>query len=158
MSERAPRILIVEDEILIALELEGLLQDEGYEAVGIAGSRDEAASLTQDLQAQELRPDLALVDIHLADGATGIEVARELVDEGVRVLFMSANTKRLPYDMAGACGAIAKPYTERVVRHAIRYVLEGGEGEPPERFCRSPLWRPDLLDLEPANDLLRAAG
>ena len=140
MSDRAPRILIIEDEILIALELESLLQDEGYDAVGIAGSRAEATSLAQDLAAQEIAPDLALVDIHLADGPTGIDVARGLVDDGVKVLFMSANTKRLPEDMVGACGAIAKPYTERIVRSAIRYVLDGGAGEAPDCFQRSPAW------------------
>ena len=140
MSRRIPRILIVEDEILIGLELESLLQDEGYDAVGIAASRAEAASLAGDLKAQAQEPDLALVDIHLADGATGIEVARGLVDDGVRVVFLSANTKRLPTDMVGACGAIAKPYSERVLCSAIRYVLDDGAGEVPDCFQPSPGW------------------
>lgn len=144
MTSYPARILIVEDEILIALELECLLQEEGYDAVGIAASRAEAASLAHDLAAQQAPPDLALVDIHLADGPTGIEVARGLVDDGVKVLFMSANTKKLPPDMVGACGAISKPYTERAVRSAIRYVLEDGAGEAPDSFQRSPTWPSSL--------------
>jgi two-component system, response regulator PdtaR len=66
------RILIVEDEALIALELESLLQDDGHLPIGIAATAREAMALG------ELEPDLALVDVHLADGPTGIDVARRL--------------------------------------------------------------------------------
>jgi CheY-like chemotaxis protein len=112
------RILIVEDEFLIALELENLLQDAGHDVVGIAASSSEAIAL-----GKQFAPDLAFVDIHLADGLTGIDVARTLSDEQhVTVLFMTANAKRIPEDFAGACGVIAKPYTERGVKEALAYV------------------------------------
>jgi CheY-like chemotaxis protein len=112
------RILIVEDEFLIALELESLLQDAGHDVVGIAATSDEAMAL-----GQQLAPDLAFVDIHLADGLTGIDVARNLSEQHhVTVLFMTANAKRIPEDFAGARGVIAKPYTERGVREALAYV------------------------------------
>jgi CheY-like chemotaxis protein len=108
----------VEDELLIALELESLLQDEGHDVVGIAASSAEALALTA-----KLAPDLAFVDIHLSDGPTGIEVARQLADQNdVTVLFMTANAKRIPDDHAGAQGVIAKPYTERGVRQALAFV------------------------------------
>lgn len=117
-SEKNLRILVVEDEILIALELESLLQDSGHEVIGIAASSNEAVSL-----AETQHPDLAFVDIHLADGPTGVDVARRLTGElGVTVLFMTANAKRIPDDFAGAQGCIAKPYTERGVRQALDYV------------------------------------
>jgi CheY-like chemotaxis protein len=120
------RILIVEDEILIALELESLLQDLGHDVVGMAASSGEALSL-----GQELKPDLAFVDIHLADGPTGVDVARHLAAQHqVTVLFMTANTKRIPEDFAGAWGVIAKPYTERGVREALGYVMAGQSREP----------------------------
>jgi CheY-like chemotaxis protein len=120
------RILIIEDEILIALELESLLQDLGHDVVGMAASSGEALSL-----GQELKPDLAFVDIHLADGPTGVDVARHLAAQHqVTVLFMTANTKRIPEDFAGAWGVIAKPYTERGVREALGYVMAGQSGEP----------------------------
>jgi CheY-like chemotaxis protein len=119
------RILIVEDEILIALELESLLQDLGHDVVGMAASSGEALSL-----GQELKPDLAFVDIHLADGPTGVDVARQLAAQHqVTVLFMTANTKRIPEDFAGAWGVIAKPYTERGVREALGYVMAGQSRE-----------------------------
>ncbi|PVE25868.1 response regulator [Microvirga sp. KLBC 81] len=119
MSEVKPlRILIVEDEFLIALELESLLQDAGHDVVGIAASSEEAVAL-----GRELAPDLAFVDIHLADGLTGIDVARKLSDQHhVTVLFMTANAKRIPEDFAGARGVIAKPYTERGVKEALAYI------------------------------------
>jgi len=115
------RILVVEDEILIALELESLLQEAGHDVVGIATSCADALRLARDLS-----PELAFVDIHLADGPTGVDVARHLTgDLGVTVLFMTANAKRIPEDFAGACGVIAKPYTERGVREALSYVTAG---------------------------------
>lgn len=119
MSNVKPlRILIVEDEFLIALELESLLQDAGHDVVGIAATSEEAMAL-----GQQLAPDLAFVDIHLADGLTGIEVCRRLSDQHqVTVLFMTANSKRIPEDCAGARGVIAKPYTERGVKEALAYV------------------------------------
>jgi len=127
-SEKPLRILIVEDEILIALELESLLQDLGHDVVGIAASSKNALALGKDL-----KPDLAFVDIHLADGPTGVEVARHLGGEHqVTVLFMTANAKRIPEDFAGAWGVIAKPYTERGVREALAYVMAGQPREPQE--------------------------
>lgn len=126
MSEvKSLRILIVEDEFLIALELESLLQDAGHDVVGIAASSEEAVAL-----GRELSPDLAFVDIHLADGLTGIDVARSLTDQHhVAVLFMTANAKRIPEDFAGARGVIAKPYTERGVKEALAYVAAEQEQE-----------------------------
>ncbi len=127
-SDKPLRILIVEDEILIALELESLLQDLGHEVVGIAASSGDALAL-----GEELAPDLAFVDIHLSDGPTGIEVARQLADQNdVTVLFMTANAKRIPEDFAGARGVIAKPYTERGVKEALAYVMAEQERDAPK--------------------------
>ncbi|MFC4170465.1 response regulator [Microvirga sp. GCM10011540] len=119
------RILVVEDEILIALELESLLQDLGHDVIGIAASCEEAVAMGKNLA-----PDLAFVDIHLSDGPTGVDVSRCLTGElGVTVLFMTANAKRIPEDCAGACGVIAKPYTERGVREALAYVTSEQQDE-----------------------------
>ncbi len=128
MSKDQPlRILIVEDEFLIALELESLLQEIGHDVVGIAASSTEAIDL-----AREASPDLAFVDVHLSDGLTGIDAARVLSEQQVTVLFMTANAKRIPEDFAGARGVIAKPYTERGVREALAYVLAGQEHDEKE--------------------------
>lgn len=120
------RILVVEDEVLIALELECLLEDLGHTSVGVAGSSAEAIAL-----ARSTAPDVALVDVHLTDGPTGIEVARALsADPRVTVLFMTANAKRIPPDFAGAVGVIPKPYSERSVANALDYVARRRSGAP----------------------------
>ncbi|MCJ2034613.1 response regulator [Methylobacterium sp. J-068] len=124
MSDAALRILVVEDEVLIALELECLLDDLGHVIVGIAGSSTEAIAL-----GLATSPDVAFVDIHLVDGPTGVEVARALsADPHTTVVFMTANAKRIPDDFAGAVGVIAKPYSERVVSGALRWVADRRAG------------------------------
>lgn len=139
MNERPLDVLIVEDEVLLATELEFLVEEVGCHSVGLAMSSDEAVALACDL-----RPDLALVDVHLRDGPTGVEVARAIHDDcGGVALFMTANVKRLPEDFAGACGVIGKPYSEHGVRTALEYLTvclnEGrAPGPPPVGLELSP--------------------
>ena len=114
------KVLIVEDEVLVANELEYAVQQSGGEPIGLAMTSAEAAAL-----AAQVRPDLALVDVHLSDGPTGIDTARSLAaDCGAVVLFLTANLKRLPEDYAGACGVMSKPCTEHGVRRALIFLME----------------------------------
>ncbi len=127
------RILIVEDEALVAMELRFVLEDLGHEVVGIAG----AACVALD-KVREAEVDLALVDIHLSDGATGIELGRELAQErGVGVLFMTANPGMVRDGVAGAVGVLSKPTDEYAVERAVDYALRRRQGRtndlaPPE--------------------------
>lgn len=136
---RPLRVLIVEDEVLVAMELAALVEDLGHAVVGQALDSREALRM-----ADALRPDLALVDIHLQDGPTGVTVARRLCEAcGSMVLFMTANQKRVPEDFAGAVGLVAKPYSGAGVQEAVSYVqrcLERGcdEGPPPASLTVSP--------------------
>jgi two-component system, response regulator PdtaR len=144
-----PDVLIVEDELLLATELQLIVQEAGLHDVGLATSSNEAVDL-----ARRLTPDLALVDVHLDDGPTGVYAARQIADDcGGVVLFMTANVRRLPEDFAGACGVIGKPYSEDSVCRALRYLwacLEHGHapGPPPVGLSLSPdyyaLWCADL--------------
>ncbi|GJD89860.1 MULTISPECIES: response regulator [Methylobacterium] len=132
------RILVVEDEALIALELECLLDDLGHVTVGVACNSSEAIAV-----GRATAPDVALVDIHLVDGPTGIEVARALAaDPRTTVVFMTANAKRIPDDFAGAFGVIAKPYSERVVASTLAYLAGCRAGRPhapcPDGFHPAP--------------------
>jgi len=134
-------VLIVEDEVLLAVELSYLIEEVGCRDVGHAMSSDEAIAL-----ASSLRPDLALVDVHLRDGPTGVDVARAIANDcGGVALFMTANVKRLPDDFAGACGVIGKPYSEHGVKMALRYLdicLREGHapGLPPAGLQLAPAW------------------
>lgn len=120
MDDKPLRVLIVEDEVLLAAELEYLVAASGAAPIGHAMTSGEAVDM-----ATRLQPDLALVDVHLSDGPTGIEAAREMTDHcGAIVLFITANMKRLPADFAGACGVMSKPYSEHQVRTAIAFLAE----------------------------------
>jgi CheY-like chemotaxis protein len=132
-------VLIVEDEVLLATELGWLVEEAGCRDVGHAMTSSEAVDMAGALQ-----PDLALVDVHLRDGPTGIDVARRIVNDcGGVALFMTANVKRLPDDFAGACGVIGKPYSEHGVKTALGFL----------RAClragRAPGPAPAGLELSP---------
>ncbi len=110
-------ILIVEDEMLVAVELESILQDLGHSPIGIATDLVDAESLaTQPI-------DLALVDLNLRDGLTGPEIGRRLSERGVTVLFITANPRLLGEGIAGAVGVLTKPTDEETVRASVDYAL-----------------------------------
>nr|WP_245366875.1 response regulator [Neorhizobium galegae] len=116
--------MIVEDEALLALELESELQAAGHAVIGQAMSSEEAKVLA-DHQAL----DFAFVDIQLLDGPSGIEVGYHLREKGVPYVFMTGNLKRIPEDFAGALGAIEKPYTMNGLEHALAFIERFVEGE-----------------------------
>ena len=116
------KILIVEDEMLVAYELESVLEELGHEPVGIV----------PDVQAAELyfdeNIDLALVDLNLRDGLTGPEIGARLGERGVTILFITANPSLLGKGIAGAIGVITKPTDEDTVKAAVDYALGVREG------------------------------
>lgn len=120
------RILIIEDEVIVAFHIEATLLDEGHRVAGFA--RD---ALSAKVLAEDKRPDLALVDVNLTDGLTGPEVARHLTRMDIPVLFMTANIDLVPGDLAGALGVIPKPVAEHVLKHAVRYAESTHRGERP---------------------------
>ncbi len=122
----SPRILIVEDEALVAMELRFVLEDLGHEVVDICATAKSALNTVRETEI-----DLALVDIHLSDGATGIELGRRLGQEmGVGVLFMTANPGMVREGVAGTIGVLSKPTDERAVQTAVDYALRRRQGQP----------------------------
>ena len=90
------KVLVVEDEPIIAFDLENLVLDNGFEIAGLARTEIEALALAP-------KADIALVDIQLADGPTGPKIARTLIDQyGIQVIFMTGN----PEMVAGFVGAV----------------------------------------------------
>jgi CheY-like chemotaxis protein len=134
-ARRGPlRVLIVEDEAVLAMQVECLLLEAGHEPVGHALDSGEALTL-----ARALSPDLALVDVHLRDGLTGVEVMRALTrDRGIAGVFVTANLRLVPSDFAGALAAISKPFSETAFRQALRYLARRLRGAPPERLPPPP--------------------
>jgi len=116
------RILIVEDECLIAEDLKMTLQQFGYEANSIVAYGEEVLSV-----AREIKPDLALIDIKLRGGMDGLSAAQNLYNElGTPVIFLTANAnidtikkavKSAPY------GYLIKPFQERELQVTIELAL-----------------------------------
>lgn len=122
------RILIIEDEALVAMELRFVLEDLGYAVIGSAADARTARNLVKETEV-----DLALVDIHLSDGPTGVDLGRRLASEdGVTVLYMTANPGMLRSGVAGTIGVLSKPADERAVQKAVDYALCRRAGRPAE--------------------------
>lgn len=117
-------ILIVEDEILVALEMECILTDRGYQVVGIAADLEGALAIAD-------RPiDLALVDLNLRDGLTGPEIGKRLANEhNAKVLFVTANPRLLGDGIAGTVGVLTKPTDEASLTAAVAFALARSRGE-----------------------------
>jgi two-component system, response regulator PdtaR len=126
------RILIIEDEILVAMEMEAVVEDLGHVAVGIAADSAMAYRLA------EHRPDVALVDVNLRDGATGPKIAARLAEKyGVGVVFCTANPRMAMGQHTGAFGAMEKPCDPAAIGAAIDYALQKRAGinvAPPARM------------------------
>ena len=113
-SPPAPyRVLIVEDEYIIANTLELMLQEAGYDVMGMAESVAEARSLIN-----EQLPDLVLLDIYLKGAETGIDLAKQLENHGVPFIYISANDNPSVLDavkQTQPSGYIVKPFREKDV-------------------------------------------
>ena len=118
------KILIVEDEFVVAANLEAILAERGHESVGIAPDLRTAMELAAEA------PDLALVDVNLRDGETGPQIAERLRERGVAVLFVTANPRMLEGAKADAIGVLTKPCDEDLVAAAVEYALSARHGIP----------------------------
>jgi DNA-binding response OmpR family regulator len=106
------RILIVEDEPLVAFDNEHLLRECGYEVVATVDTLAEAVRV---LGEEEV--DLVLSDIKLNGDGDGMDVARAAGARQVPVLFVTANC---PLEARGlGLGCLAKPYTDKVLKGAL---------------------------------------
>jgi DNA-binding response OmpR family regulator len=119
------KILIVEDESIIALNLKETLIDFGYEPCGIAPNRCKTMKLLE----KGIEPDLILMDIYLKGPTTGIELAKELKNilPNVPVIFLTANSELATIQKASealAYGYIIKPFKKDALRASIEIALK----------------------------------
>lgn len=107
----ATRILIIEDELIVARDLEAALCSMGHEVVGIATNADEAFAL-----AEEEKPDLALVDIRVRGDRDGVSIAAYLREERpIRIVFLTSHADDHTVQRASAIGPngyLLKPFTD----------------------------------------------
>lgn len=114
------KVLIIEDEPIISLDLRSIMQEMGHEVTAIATTYDEAL-----IAARRTRPGLVLADIKLADGSSGIDAARSILDEGeVPVVFITAYPERLlTGERPEPTFLVTKPFIPETVRATVSQAL-----------------------------------
>ena len=114
-------VLIVEDEALLAMDLQDRLADLGYEIVGTAECADEAVALARDRH-----PHVVLTDIRLAGGSSGIDAARRIrADFDIPSIFLSGSMEmlsRLDLAFVRPLGCLAKPCDARALQALLARV------------------------------------
>jgi DNA-binding response OmpR family regulator len=128
------RILIVEDNALLAFMIEDALIEAGHEIFGPVGTPAEAMAL-----AEQSRPQLVIVDVNLKNGTSGVEVARYLhINSDVPSLFATGQVEIAWQNSDVAIGVLAKPFSpDTVVKvvAAISRILSGQDAsEVPAEF------------------------
>jgi DNA-directed RNA polymerase specialized sigma24 family protein len=126
----AARVLIVEDEPIIGLDLTRLARELGHTVVGVAATRAEAVSL-----ARETEPGLVLADVRLADGSSGMDAAADILKSfDIPVIFITAFPEHLlTGDRPEPAFLITKPFREDAVQALIGQALFfHHSGRPPQ--------------------------
>jgi DNA-binding NarL/FixJ family response regulator len=121
-AETSERILLVEDDFLVAMQMESALAEAGFEIAGIASSGEDAIEL-----ALSERPRLAVMDVRLAGRRDGIDTALQLFAEhGIRCIFATAHHDehaRRRAAPAAPLGWLHKPYTMASLVDLVRSAL-----------------------------------
>ncbi|UEM03180.1 response regulator [Skermanella rosea] len=121
------RILIVEDEAIIALCIGMTLQGAGHEVLGPVATLDGCIKL-----AERTMPELALVDINLEAAGTGVDVARELLERwGVISIFVSAQEVVARRNRDAAVGYLNKPFDTRTLLESVKVAELIQQGSTP---------------------------
>ena len=141
------KVLIAEDDLMIADNAEEFLVRCGYEVCGIARTVDHAIDL-----GRRHKPDLILLDLRLADGGFGTEVAARLTALGrIGVLYATGNISQFPLDTTDGDAYIVKPYSCADLVRSLEIVSEvvtTGRASPP--FPRGFRMLPLALRTDPA--------
>ncbi len=142
MSERKIHILVVEDETIIALDIEQTLEEFGYVV-------DELASNVEDAMyyIQKYKPDLVLMDIKLKGESDGISIVEEIQDKyDIPVIYLTSHSDKdtlLRAQKTKPYGYITKPMDERQLNSSIMMALARKEAEGSKKTIIS-----DLVNLK----------
>jgi signal transduction histidine kinase len=122
-TEKLARILVVEDEKIIAMAIQACLEDFGYEIVGMVGNGQDAAKI-----AESTRPDLVLMDIHLQGNQNGIEVAKEIYERfNIPVVYLTAYSDKATLQSvkgSESFGYLLKPFVERELYATLEIAIQ----------------------------------
>jgi DNA-binding response OmpR family regulator len=129
-ASHAPSVLIVEDHLMIADMTEDYLNNHGYEVCGIARTVDEAVAL-----GLRHRPDLVVLDVRLADGGMGTDIAAGLTSLGnLGILYVTGDRAQVALTTRNGHACLDKPFRFTDLVRALRLVadlVETGRAKPP---------------------------
>ena len=117
----AGRVMVIEDEAIIAMDISAIVREMGHRVTGVARTRSEAVRLASDT-----KPDLVLADIQLADNSSGIDAVNDILAAGgdIPVIFITAFPERLlTGERPEPAFLITKPYSEEQVRSAVSQAM-----------------------------------
>lgn len=119
-SQPSTKVLIIEDEPIISLDLQSIVKEMGHNVVATATTRDEAVRA-----ARRTGPGLVLADIKLADGSSGIDAVRQILSElDVPIVFITAYPERLlTGERPEPTFLVTKPFVPETVRVAVSQAL-----------------------------------
>jgi DNA-binding response OmpR family regulator len=119
MNDRGTaRVLVVEDEALIAMDLQALLEDAGYQVLGPANSSAAALALIDDEE-----PDVALLDVNLGR-SDAFGVASILTERKTQVIFLTGHTAHKLPQQHRHLPLVSKPYLPQVLLKAVERAVE----------------------------------
>ena len=114
------RVLIIEDEPIIAMDLHNLVADMGHEVVGIAATHDQAVET-----ALEKRPGLVLADVNLGQGGSGIDAVKRILGSfDIPIVFVTAYPEKLlTGERPEPAYLVAKPFLPESIRTTVAQAL-----------------------------------
>ena len=145
IAEKKPRVLVVEDEAIVARDVQDQLRMLGYEVAGHTTRGEDAIALTE-----QTRPDLVLMDIQLAGAIDGIAAAhaiRSLTQSTVPIVFLTAfdaDDTLARAKLTEPFGYILKPFSERELRTVLEMALYKFQAEA--RLREAALYSQAILD------------
>lgn len=117
-------VLIVEDEFHIADDMMEVVEAASYEPLGPASTIEQALAFAP-------RAEIALVDVGLADGTSGPQLARRLIDRyGITVIFVTGSPEKVQQGFDGALAVVAKPYSHEQLATALNKARDSRQGLP----------------------------
>lgn len=119
-NQPSTKVLIIEDEPIISLDLQSIVREMGHTVAAIATTRDEAVRAARNTE-----PGLVLADIKLADGSSGIDAVRQILSEvDVPIVFITAYPERLlTGERPEPTFLVTKPFVPETVRVAVSQAL-----------------------------------
>lgn len=123
------KVLIVEDEFLIALQLEDIVTAAGHSVVGVMADKASISALDEP-------PHVALVDLNLRDGPSGVAIAAELASRyGTAIVYVTANPDQIKSPADTAIGVVPKPFSSQSILSMIALAADQQKSTRSSRFA-----------------------